>query len=89
MNDLESRISDELRRREGDAPALDLSDARQIVGRTRRRQILNASVAGIGALAVVVALTAGLGGLVRADRIPADQPLPTPAGTVGIALPIE
>lgn len=89
MNDLESRIRAAFHGREGDAPAFDLSDARQIAGRTRRRQILNAAVAGIGALAVLVALTAELGGLVRADRIPADQPPPAPAGTVGIALPIE
>lgn len=73
MNDLESRIRDAFRDHEGDAPAFDLADARHVAGRTRRRQILNAAGAGIGALAVVVALTAGLGGLLRADRIPADQ----------------
>jgi hypothetical protein len=73
MNDLESRIRDELRGREGDAPAFDLSDAHRVAGRTRRRQILNVGGAGIGAIAVVVALTAGIGGLVRADRTPADQ----------------
>jgi Tol biopolymer transport system component len=73
MNDIESRIRDTFHGREGDAPAFDLSDAREIAGRTRRRQMLNATGAGIGAIAVVVALTAGLGGLMRADRIPADQ----------------
>lgn len=89
MNDLESQIRAEFHGREGDAPAFDLSEARQIAGRTRRRQILNAAGAGVGALAIVVALTTGLGGLLRADRIPADQPPPAPAGTGGIALPIE
>jgi len=83
MNDLESRIRDAFRDHEGDAPAFDLSDARHVAGRTRRRQILNAAVAGIAALAVVVALTAGLGGLVRAERIPADQPPPAPAVASG------
>jgi hypothetical protein len=78
MNDLESRIRDELRLREGDAPAFDPSDTRHVAGRTRRRQILNAAGAGIGAVAVVVAITAGLGGLLRADGIPVDQPTPTP-----------
>lgn len=89
MNDIESRIRDAFRGREDDAPAFDLSDARHIAGRTRRRQILNAAGAGVGALAIVVALTAGLGGLLRADRVPADQPPPAPAGTADIALPIE
>ena len=89
MNDLESRIRDAFLAREGDAPAFDLSDVHHVAGRTRRRQILNATVVGAAALAVVVAFTAGLGGLMRADRIPADQQTPAPAGTVGIALPIE
>ena len=89
MNDLESRIRDAFRGHEGDAPAFDLSHAHHVAGRTRRRQMLNAAGASIGAIAVVVAITAALGGLVRADRIPADQPPPAPARTVGIALPIE
>ena len=89
MNDIESRIRAEFHGREGEAPAFDLSDARDIAGRTRRRQILNAAGAGVGALAIVVALTTGLGGLLRADRVPADRPSPAPTGPVGIALPIE
>ena len=89
MNDLESRIRDAFNDREGDAPTFDPSDARHVAGRTRRRQILNAAGAGIGALAVVIAITTGLGGLLRADRVPADRPPPAPTGTVGIALPIE
>ena len=89
MNDIESRIRDEFRGHEGDAPAFDLADARDVAGRTRRRQILNAAGAGVGALAIVVALTSGLGGLLRADRVPADQPAPAPAETLGIALPID
>jgi hypothetical protein len=89
MNDLESRIRDAFLAREGDAPAFDLSDAHHVAGRTRRRQILNTAVVGVAALAVVVAFIAGFGGLVRADRTPADQQTPAPAGTVGIALPIE
>jgi hypothetical protein len=89
MNDLESRIRDELRGREGDAPSFDLSDARPVAGRARRRQILNAAGAGIGALAVAVALIAALGGLVRANRTPADPPPPAPAETGGLVLPIE
>lgn len=88
MNDLETRIRDTFRGHEGEAPAFDPTDARGVAGRTRRRQILNVAGAGIGALAVVVALTSGFGVLVRADRVPADQPPPTPAGTVGITLPI-
>jgi hypothetical protein len=79
MNDLESQIRAALHGREGDAPEFDLSDARDVAGRTRRRQILNATGAGIGALAVVVALTAGIGGLVRADRTP--TPLDTPSSS--------
>jgi dipeptidyl aminopeptidase/acylaminoacyl peptidase len=78
MNDLESRIRDEFHGREGDAPAFDLADARPVAGRTRRRQILNAAGAGVGALAIVVALTTGLGGLLRADRVPADRPPAAP-----------
>ena len=89
MNDLESRIRDAFLAREGDAPAFDLSDAHHVAGRARRRQILNTAVVGVTALAVVVAFIAGFGGLVRADRTPADQQTPAPAGTVGIALPIE
>ena len=89
MNDLETRIRAELHGREGDAPAFDLSDARDIAGRTRRRQLLNAAGAGIGALAIVVALTTGLGGLLRADRIPAERPSPAPTGSVAITLPIR
>lgn len=89
MNDIESRIRAEFHGREGEAPAFDRSDARDIAGRTRRRQILNAAGAGVGALAIVVALTTGLGGLLRADRVPADRPSPAPTGPVGIALPIE
>ena len=89
MNDLESRIRDAFLAREVEAPAFDLSDAHHVAGRTRRRQILNATVVGTAALAVVVAFTAGLGGLLRADQIPADQQTPAPAGTVGITLPIE
>lgn len=89
MNDIESRIRAEFHGREGEAPAFDLSDARDIAGRTRRRQFLNAAGAGVGALAIVVALTTGLGGLLRADRLPADRPSPAPTGPVGIALPIE
>jgi hypothetical protein len=83
MNDIESRIRDTFHGREGDAPAFDLSDAREIAGRTRRRQMLNAAGAGIGAIAVVVALTAGLGGLTHADRTPADQSPPAPAPLSG------
>ena len=81
MNDLETRIRTEFHGREGHAPAFDVADARQIAGRTRRRQILNATSAGVGALAVVVALTSGLGGLLRADRTstPIDAPSPSPA----------
>ena len=87
MNDIESRIRDAFRGREGDAPAFDLSDARHVAGRTRRRQILNAAGAGIGALAVVVALTAGLGGLVRADRTstPLDTSPPSPSPAQGFS----
>jgi len=76
MNDLEARIRDAFRGREGDAPAFDLADAPPIARRTRRRQMLNAAGAGIGALVVVVALTAGLGQLTRADGTPADQSPP-------------
>lgn len=79
MNDLESRIRAALHGREGDAPVFDPSDAPRIAGRTRRRQVLNAGVVGIGALVAVVALTTGLGQLQRADRTPADQPPPAPA----------
>ena len=38
MNDIESSIRDTFRGHEGDAPAFDLADARQIAGRTRRRR---------------------------------------------------
>jgi hypothetical protein len=81
MSDLESKIRDELRGHEGDAPAFDLPGARHIARRTRRRQIVNAAGAGIGALAVVVALTSGFGGLLRADRgpTPVDTPPPSPS----------
>lgn len=89
MNDLETRIRTEFHGREGDAPAFDLADARHVAGRTRRRQILNAASAGVGALAIVVALTTGLGGLLRADRVPADRPPPAPTEIAGVALPIE
>jgi hypothetical protein len=89
MNDLESQLRDAFRGHEGDAPALDLSDARQIAGRTRRRQIMNAVVAGIAGIALVIGAAAGVGVLVRADRVPADPAPPAPAGIAGIALPIE
>lgn len=89
MNDLETRIRAEFHGREGDAPAFDLADARHVAGRTRRRQVMNAAGAGIGALAVAVALTSGLGGLLRADRVPADRPPPAPTEIAGIALPID
>ncbi len=85
MNDLETRIRAEFHAREGDAPAFDLADARPVAGRTRRRQILNAAGAGVGALAIVVALTTGLGGLLRADRVPADQPPAAPAVSGALA----
>ncbi len=81
MNDLESRIRDAFRGQEGHAPRFDLSEARHVAGRTRRRQILNAAGAGIGALAVVAALTSGLGGLVRADRTVTPGATPDPATT--------
>jgi len=76
MNDLESRIRDAFRGHEGDAPAFDPSEMSRVSGRTRRRQVLNATVAGIGALVAVVVLTAGLGQLLRADGTPADQSPP-------------
>ena len=87
MNDIESRIRDAFHGREGDAPAFDLSDAPHVARRTRRRQILNAAGAGIGALAVVVALTAGLGALERADRTstPLDAPSPSPSPALGFS----
>ena len=85
MNDIESRIRDTFRGHEGDAPAFDLADARQIAGRTRRRQILNAAGAGLGALAVVVALTAGLGDLVRADQDPTPLDTPSPSPSLELA----
>jgi hypothetical protein len=87
MNDIESRIRDAFRGHEGDAPAFDLSDARQIAGRTRRRQILNAAGAGIGALAVVVVITAGLAVMVRADRTttPLDSPSSSPSPARGFS----
>jgi dipeptidyl aminopeptidase/acylaminoacyl peptidase len=89
MNDLESRIRDAFRGHEADAPQFDASDARSVADRTRRRQILNVAGAGIVGLAVVVALSAELGGLVRADRVPADQdvqPMPTAPGALAYRL---
>ena len=85
MNDLETRIRDTFRGHEGEAPAFDPTDARGVAGRTRRRQVLNVAAAGIGALAVVAALTSGVGGLLRADHVPADPRTPD---AIGFALPI-
>jgi hypothetical protein len=70
MNDLEAQIREALIRHEADAPAFDPSDARHAASRTRRRQIVNVAAIGVGALAVVIGLAVGLGGLVRADPGP-------------------
>ena len=89
MNDLETQIRDALRRHENDAPSLDPSDARRAAGRTRRRQVLNVATVGVGTLALVIGLVAGLGGLLRAARSPTVMhrppsvvsPSPSEAGT--------
>ena len=87
MNDLESQLREAFRGHEGDAPTFDPSDAPRIAGRTRRRQVWNATVAGIGALVVVVALTNGVGQLLRADGTPADQLPLAPVVSGALAYP--
>lgn len=86
MNDLEHEIRDTLRRHEGDAPASDPSDARRAADRTRHRQIQNVAGVGVGTLVVAIALVAGLGGLVRADRSPTvlDTPSPSQSSPPGL-----
>ena len=78
MNDLEQQVRDTLLRHQDDAPLFDMSDAREIARRTRRRQARNVVVGAIGAAAVIVAL-AGLGGVVRADRSPTVLDTPSPS----------
>ena len=69
MNDLERQVRDTLLRHQDDAPRFDVSEAHRAAGRARRRQVRSVVVGAIGAAAVIVAF-AGIGGLVRADRIP-------------------
>ena len=78
MNDLEQQVRDTFLRHEDEAPLFDISDARRVAGRTRRRQTRNVVVGAIGAAAVIAAL-AGLGGLVRADRSPTVLDTPSPS----------
>jgi Tol biopolymer transport system component len=80
MNDLESRIRDELRGREGDAPVLDPTDAPRTAVRTRRRQVLNAAGAGIAAVAIATVALTGIDAI-RTAPVPADSPAPVPGVT--------
>jgi hypothetical protein len=77
MNDLDRQIRDALRRHEGDAPALDASDARHAAARTRRRQIVNVAGVGLGTLVIVIGLVVGVNGWVLADRSPTVIDSPT------------
>ena len=81
MTDLESRMPELLRRAAG-APPRDPELERQTLRRARRRRVVNASVAGITAIALVGALAVGVNAFVRADRTtPGDQsPTATPSG---------
>jgi hypothetical protein len=81
VNDIETQIRETLLRHESEAPAFDVSDARLAAGRTRRRQVLNVAVLGVGALAVVIGVVAGLGGLLRADPGPTVLNQPSPEVT--------
>jgi Tol biopolymer transport system component len=74
MNDLESQIRTAFHGHEGDAPRFDLSDARRIAGRTRRRQIVNAAGAGIATVAIAVATLTGVDAI-RTAPAPADTPV--------------
>ena len=79
MNDLEREFRDTLQQHQGDAPPLDVTDARRTAGRARRRQARNVVLSVIAGAVVIVALAAP-GGLLRADRSPTvlDQPSPSP-----------
>jgi hypothetical protein len=82
MNDLERDIREMLLRHQGDVPMSDVSEARRVASRVRRRELRNVVGAAIAAVVVIVAVV-GVGGLVRADRPPAviDQPTPSPTCT--------
>jgi hypothetical protein len=88
MPDLESRMPELLRRAAG-GPPRDPELERRVLRRARRRRVVNASVAGLTAIALVGALAVGVNAFVRADHAtPGDQtPTTTPsAGTVTLEL---
>jgi len=87
MKRLESQIRDAFRGHEGEAPAFDLADARQIAGRTRRRQVLN-GVAEASCPRHRGGDRSGAGRLAR-GRDPSRAAAAGVFGNVDIALPIE
>ena len=79
MTDVEQLVREALRRHEAEVPVPDPLEARPVVRRARRRQVLNAVGVGmVAALLAVVAVT-GIGALLRADAPrPAIEPTPGP-----------
>jgi hypothetical protein len=89
MPDLESRLPELLRRTAGGVtpdPALE----RRILRRSRRRRVLNASAAGLAAIAIVAGMVVGAEGLLRSDRttIGHENPTPSPTPSRGTVTPV-
>jgi hypothetical protein len=80
MPDLESRLPEMLRRTAAGASP-DPNLERRVLRRSRRRRIVNASVAGLAAIAIVAGMVVGAEGLLRADRVTIGNENPTPSPT--------
>ena len=77
MTDMELLVREALDRNAAEAPTPDALEARALVARTRRRQVLNAIGAGLAAVVIVAGMVGGIDALVSADAPqPATEPTP-------------
>lgn len=79
MNDLERVVHETLLRHQGDAPLLEIADARRLARQAHRRQVRNVVVGGIAGAAVMIGGIAGFDGLLRMDGPPTGSNPPSPS----------